>query len=99
MLQSERSHKILIALPNERQLLPSLSSQTRYHHPETEHLQGLNNPEEKQNNILFTLLAKASNPHNHHQKPVFCYLSMFLSLICKDYLITFSLTLLIKNER
>lgn len=56
MLQGERSYKILIALPNERQLLPNLSSQTRHHHPETECVQGLGNSEEKQNNILFALL-------------------------------------------
>lgn len=88
MLQSERSYKILIALPNERQVLASLSSQTRHHHPETEQVQGLDDPEEKQNNILFALLDKASIPHNHHQKPIFCYLPVFQSLICRDYLIT-----------
>lgn len=53
MLQNERSQKTVIALPNARQLLPSLSSQTRHHHRETEHVQGLDNPEEKQNNTLY----------------------------------------------
>ena len=50
ILQSERSYKILIPLPNERhpQLLSSISSQTRQHHPETQGLQGLVNPKAKQ---------------------------------------------------
>lgn len=63
MLQGERSYKILIALANERhpQLLPSLSSQTRHQHSETEHVQGLDKAEAKQNDVLFAPLYQATH--------------------------------------